>query len=289
MYTQIDSLSNELEETELRIGKLRAYLESLKSEAKALKDKRDLLNAQHHKTCQDAKMLKEHRDKLNEAIKKLKEEKAGIYAQAAPKKEELVSLRKKLKPLLRRTTISERDAVRGIRELDWKIQTSALTLEEEKSLMYQLKALEEQALVHKELRNLRGRILELEAALSSLRLEAENIDKKIVTLIQESKEYHEKMLMKINEAEKIASQANEIHKGFIEIRRQNDEIYKKYLEETARLKYLKAEIRRLREEEEKMRNEALMAASVPEALRKLKEGRKITLDELKILKSKSLI
>jgi len=108
-------------------------------------------------------------------------------------------------------------------------------------------------------------------------------------LAEQSQELHEKMLAKLKEAEAIKPEADEAHKQFSSLRGQADEAYKDYLEAVARLKAVKLQIRQEREDEEKRRIEAAITATSEEAMRKLKEKRKITLDEYKILKSEGLI
>lgn len=277
-----------LQELENQIIELKARYQSTGEEAKHWAEKRDALNAQSKKIWEEVKELKSRRDELNERIKKLKEERTKLNIEVGPKRGELESLRKKMDELPGKTG-SKRFIAKRIQELDWEIQTNPLSLAEEKELIGRIKGLEEQMLVNNEAETIKDRLLELHADFSSLRITANDIHGKIMELAKQSQELHKKMLMRIKEAETIKPEADEAHKKFSSLRSQADEAYKNYIQAIASAKATRLQIRQERENEEKRRIEVAMTAGSQEAIRKLKEKRKITLDEFKILKSKGLI
>lgn len=277
-----------LEELNAQIIELKSRYQSSGEEAKIWAEKRDALNSESKKIWEEAKNLKSRRDEFNENIKKLKEERMNLNTEAAPKREKLESLRKKMDELpgKKGSTIF---IAKLIEELDWEIQTNPLTLTEEKELVSRIKILEEQMLVNKEADNIKDRLLELQADFSSLRVKANDIHGKIVELAKQSQEFHEKMLEKIKEAEILRSNADDAHQKFSGLRSQADEAYKNYVETIAKAKAIRLKIRQEKEDEEKNRIEAAMTTESEQAIKKLKEKRRITLDEFKILKSKGLI
>lgn len=278
-----------LNELETQIAELRARFQSTKEEAKVWAEKRDALNAQSKKIWEEAKDLRARRDELNERIKKLKEERTKLHAEVAPKREELEALKKKMDELPGRTGGNARSIAKRIEELDWEIQTNPLTLAEEKELVGRIKVLEEQMIVCKDAEAVRSRLLELRSEFGSLKITANDIHEKITELAKQSQELHEKMLAKIKEAETIRPEADEAHKKYSSLRSQADEAYGSLVEAAARAKAIGLQVRQERENEERRRVEAALATGSEEAMRKLKEKRKITLDEFKILKSKGLI
>jgi uncharacterized coiled-coil DUF342 family protein len=286
--TKIEDQLKVLNELEKQIMELRTRFQAVREEAKVWAEKRDALNAQNRKIWEEAKDLKARRDELNERIKKLKEERNKLHMEVAPKREKLEALRKKMDELPG-SRGSKRFIAKRIRELDWEIQTNPLTLAEEKELVGRIKVLEEQMLVCKEAEAVRDRLLELRSEFSSLRITANDIHGKMTELAKQSQELHEKMLAKIKEAETIKPEADEVHKKYSTLRAQADEAHRGYIEATARAKAIRLQMRQERENEERRRVESAMAAGSEEAMRKLKEKRKITLDEFKILKSKGLI
>ena len=278
-----------LNELETQIAELRARFQSTKEEAKVWAEKRDALNAQSKKIWEEAKDLRARRDELNERIKKLKEERTKLHAEVAPKREELEALKKKMDELPGRTGGNARSIAKRIEELDWEIQTNPLTLAEEKELVGRIKVLEEQMIVCKDAEAVRNRLLELRSEFGSLKITANDIHEKITELAKQSQELHEKMLAKIKEAETIRPEADEAHKKYSSLRSQADEAYGSLVEAAAHAKAIGLQVRQERENEERRRVEAALATGSEEAMRKLKEKRKITLDEFKILKSKGLI
>jgi len=287
--TQTDARLKELDELADEVREQKERMETLKIAARGWVEKRGNLNAQNRKIWQEAKELKKKRDELNEEIKKLKEERTKIYEQTTPKRTELESLRKRIDRLLGRTSRSESATIRRIHELDWEIQTNPLTLTEEKAIIEQVKELEEQALVHKEARTIRDRILELRADLVALRTAANTVHEKVTNLAKQSQSYHEVMLTKIKETEGTKSQADEAHKQYAQIRLELEESQKKSAEAFERFRELRLTMKQEKEDEEKRRVETLMAVESEAAMKKLKERKKVTLEEFKILKSKGLI
>jgi len=278
-----------LDELETQIKELRIKFQSTKEEAKVWAEKRDALNAESKEIWGEARDLKARRDELNERIKKLKEERTKLHTEVAPKREELEALKKKMDELPGGTGRSARAIAKRIEALDWEIQTNPLTLAEEKELVSRIKVLEEQMIVCKEAEEVRNRLLELRSEFGSLKITANDIHEKIMELAKQSQELHEKMLAKIKEAETIKPEADEAHKKYSSLRSQVDEAYGSLIEAVSRAKAIRLQVRQEQENEEKRRLETALAAGSEEAMKKLKEKRKITLDEFKILKSKGLI
>jgi uncharacterized coiled-coil DUF342 family protein len=279
----------ELDELADEVGVQRERIEVLRQEAKDWMEKRDNLNTQNRKIWLEAKELRKKRDELNEQIKKLKEERTKIYEQTTPKRTELENLRKRMDALLGGTSRSESATIRRIHELDWEIQTNPLTMAEEKAIIEQVKELEEQALIHKEAKTVRDRILELRSELVALRAAASNVHEKVTKLAEQSQSYHEEMLTRIKQTEGIKTQADEAHSQYAKARLQLDETQKKSAEALGRLRAIRLAMKQEKEDEAKKRVEALMAVESEAAMKKFKQRKKVTLEEFKILKSKGLI
>ncbi len=287
--SQTDARLKELDKLAAELRERRERIDALKEVARTLMERRDILNAQNRKIWREARELKKKRDELNDEIKKLKEERTRIYEQTTPKRTELENLRKKMDGLLGRTSRSESATIKRIHELDWEIQTNPLTLSEEKAIIDQVKELEEQALVHKEARAIRDRILELRADLVDLRTTANTVHEKVTVLAKQSQSYHEAMLTKIKETEGAKTQADEAHKEYARVRAELEETQKRGDEVSDHLKALRLMIKQEKDDEEKKRVEALLAIESETAMKKFKERKKVTLEEFKLLKSKGLI
>ncbi|MCJ7771200.1 hypothetical protein MUP37_06470 [Candidatus Bathyarchaeota archaeon] len=279
---------NMIQELEGQITSLRTKFRASGEEAVTWAQKRDALNARSRKLWEEVKDLKGQRDELNEKIKKLKEERTKLNTEVIPKRQELEALRKKMDDLPLQTG-NMRFIAKRIEELDWQIQTNSLTPTQEKELISRIKVLEEQMLACKENEVIKDKHLLLRASFSAIRIAANSLHEKIVELAKHSQELHEKMLEKIKEAEALKPEADEAHQKFSNLRSQADEAHKCYSEAVANAKAIRLQIRQEQEKEEKSRIESAMTVGTEEAIRKLKEKRKITLDEFKILKNKGLI
>jgi uncharacterized coiled-coil DUF342 family protein len=235
----------------------------LRLEAKGFRDKRDELNAE----IQFLKTVKEERrEKRADAIEQLKGQRLKIKATSTT-----------------RATRSSKSLEDEIAEIDWNIQTEPHSLEEEKKLVDQVKALEIQLQAHKKIEQLKGKIYGLGAEAQTLKDEIKTDSDKILELAEQSQKFHEKMIEGLEKAKTLKMEADENHRKYVENREKAKACHIKFVEKLEQVKALRAAIRQ-KEEEEKSRQQADLKRKVEEeALDKLKQGKKMSFDEFKIL------
>ena len=211
-------------------------------------------------------MKEERREKRATAIEQLKGQRLKIKATSAT-----------------RATRSSKSLEDEIAEIDWKIQTEPHSLEEEKKLVNQVKALEIQLQAYKKMEQLKGKIYGLGAEAQTLKDEIKTDSDKILELAEQSHKFHEKMIEGLEKAKTLKTEADENHRKYVENREKAKACHSKFVEKLEQVKSLRAAIRQ-KEEEEKSRHQADLKRKVEdEALEKLKQGKKLSFDEFKIL------
>ncbi|MEM3134385.1 MAG: hypothetical protein QW502_01500, partial [Candidatus Bathyarchaeia archaeon] len=196
----------------------------------------------------------------------------------------LRELRQRVKEHLRaKPSRDEESLKKEIAELDWRIQTTPLSLDEEKRIIERIRTLESQLSFYLKLNSMRDEISAIEKRLETLREEISSCKNRIAETIAKSQDFHDKMVERLKEVDRLRAEADELHKKYLEKRGKVDELRLKYRES---LNQISAIRKIIREEEERKKAEFISALKEKigkEALEKLKRGEKISFEEFKIL------
>jgi uncharacterized coiled-coil DUF342 family protein len=233
--------------------------------------------------------LKNERDKLNEKVKALKKQREETKAQIREKiteikktNQEIKALNNKKPPKSLQTLQKEFDSI------EWKIQTTPLNLNEERSLIEQVKKLEIQINIHKKLEQLNQKVVEMKAELKALQAKSKIFHEKLTETAEESQKIHEKMLERIGESKKVKMEADEFHKLFLQEKEKAKPIQDEISKIVNEIKMLREEIRRKEAEEKKKTEENLREKLERQAREKLKRGEKLTWEEFQLLAEKNM-
>ena len=278
-----------IEELNQKLAVLKEQRSNLFAEAKELAVKRDKLNDEFKRLRVEAQELKKARDEINTRVKELKQQRSQIKAEIAKKATELKSLQSEIKVLMAKKPPKSSGVLqKEVEAIEWKIQTTPLTLQEEKQLVEKVKQLEAQLNVHGRIEQLSRKKLELTTELKALEARAKSLHEKIINEAEKSQQTHKEMIKKLEEAKKLKTEADSLHKLFL----QTKEKLKPVKEE---IEKILEEIKRLREDmvaeaekERKKGEENLLENVAKNALEKLKRGEKLTWEEFKILTEKGL-
>ena len=248
---------------ELRGKKLEAIekLKSLREGALNHKKMRDEKN----KLIAEKKLLRDqlHKDKseLSQKIKYL----------ISKKHEHLSSVRE-----------SESDLLRQLKDIDWKYQTTPLSLEEERRLLQRRSELEKKLMVFKRAKEIDQEINSLKASSEELRAKADATHKEIISLAEESKVHHELMIRALEDCKLLSSELEKIKgeiasiRGTIEsLKKELFELESKYKE--AREIAMKQKIELLAEQTRQIINKRSELAE--RASEKIKNGERLTFEE----------
>lgn len=282
--------TQKIEELPQKLSELKEQRNKLNAEAREWAEKRNKLNEQFKGLRVEALGLKNERDKLNEKVKELKQQRDGTRTEFHEKIEQIRKLDQEIKALAKKEpSRSVQNLQREFESIEWKIQTSSLSLKEEKELVERVKQLETQLNVYRKLDQLNQKIIELKAELKALETKSRLFHEKLTETALRSQQIHEKMLEKIDESKKLKKEADSLHKFFLQTRERAKPIQEEILEISNQIKGLKEEIQREEEKEKKKIEEALREKLEKQAREKLRRGEKLTWEEFQLLAEKGVV
>jgi phosphoserine phosphatase len=271
-------------ELEGEISELKVEMDRLSDEARRFVEKRNSIHEKIRELRLEATKLKVERDALNDEVKNLKIILGELNESYHEKLNNLNGLRQKIREHIKiKPAESEENLKREISEIEWKIQTSSLMLEEENKLVKRVKSLETRLAFYSKLKEMRSEATNLREQIKKLKDEIASCRSKIAEDAAKSQKLHERMMEHFREIDKLKAEADEMHKIYLETREKISSLRLKYADLLSQISSLKKIIR---EEEEKKRIEATAAIKrkiESEALEKLKRGEKISFEEFKIL------
>jgi uncharacterized coiled-coil DUF342 family protein len=282
------------DEISKKAAKLNQELKSLKQQwnlsrenAKRWAEKRDAL----HKQIKDLRMevanLRERRDTINGKVKALKVQRNQTRTLTRENAERIRRLKENLQLLYAKKPKKSFSAVRREKqEIEWKIQTTSLTLQEEKPLVEKANQLKIQLETYQQINNTRAQIPELQNKIAAMNEKAERSHTQLSELAQQSQELHRKMIENIAKAKALQIQADEYHKTFIENKQKTQKIREKYIAVEKRIKNMRRKLAEKEEKEKQLQQEKTRKKLKAEALTKLEKGKKLSLEEFKLLAEK---
>ncbi|MEM3174448.1 MAG: hypothetical protein QXU02_06135, partial [Candidatus Bathyarchaeia archaeon] len=185
---------------EQEISGLLVELERLDADARRLAEERRVLVGKIRDLKARASEYKGRRDSLNGEVKGSKAVLAELKREYVEKVEALKRLKRNIKEYLRlRPAKSEEALAKEIASLDWRIQTTPMSIVEEQKIIEQIKALERQMDFYRKLRTMEEEARSLENRLKELESEVTLHRKRIAENVVESQKFHEMMIKTLNE------------------------------------------------------------------------------------------
>jgi uncharacterized coiled-coil DUF342 family protein len=281
------SQQQKIKELIQKLSILKEQRSKLNAEATEWAQKRDKLNEQFKSLRAEILELRDERDKLNEKVKELKQQREKTKEEIRGKIEEIKKLNQETRILTKKKpSKSFQTLQKEIERIEWKIQTTPLSLHEEKELVEKVKQLETQLNIHRKLDQLNMKSLELQTELKTLETNKKLCHEKLTEAAQKSQEIHGKMLEKIAESKKIRMEADNIHKLFLQTREKTRPLQNDIVEISNQMKLLREQIREEEEKEKKKIEKTLREKLEKQAREKLKRGEKITWEEFQLLSEK---
>ncbi|MEM0505934.1 MAG: ATP-binding protein, partial [Thermosphaera sp.] len=223
------------------------------------------------------------RRELIEEYKKLSNEKKSRLAELKELKELLLAKNNQIREMEKEARTPTAILREEINRLEWQLQTRVLTLEEENRIISKIKRLKELLDKAEALRRERNSTLEMKALLSSIRIQVEDLTKKMKLLrdeINKLTQERDALKSKIDEIIKrnleLKSLINEKQERVNKLSALIDEYFKKQAD-------LREKISQLQKELEKSKVTRIIDLKKQEIMEKLKRGGKLTIEELKIL------
>jgi uncharacterized coiled-coil DUF342 family protein len=261
--------------------------DELNRQAERLKKERDQLNESVKELQGKARFEKEERDRINGRVAEIKKRVEGLRLELAEKRGSMEGLDEELEESRRRLR-SRRRLEEELRGLEWELSTTP-TLEirdREAGLVERAKEIRLELDEHSKLDAQDDRYLHSLADSKAKEVEIRRRRDEMQELHEVSQGHHERMLALYRKADEERNQSDEAHKRFVEclngIKDVNGELDKVLAELRGRRKELKdldrrVAMRRSRSLEEKRKELA------EEARRKLEDGEKLTMEEMKLI------
>lgn len=274
-----------------KIAKINQQLAALQEQAnkanantKAYVEKRNKLNAQFKKLRQEIYELKNERNCLNEKVKTLKQQRDEARTKRRTIIEEIKTHNQKSTEIKKKTPKKSREELqKELEDIEWKIQTTSLDLQEEKRLIENVQQLETQLNVHKKIEQQNKKITELRKERKTLKTEGDAFHQELTVTAQKSQEIHTKILAKIIDAEKIKGEADSLHGVYLQSREQARPLNEEIKKLNDQRKMLQDALREEDERKKKKAEQALKEKLGSQARDKLQRGEKLSWDEFQLL------
>ncbi|HVP16866.1 MAG TPA: hypothetical protein VMT42_05840 [candidate division Zixibacteria bacterium] len=272
-----------------QVSALKDQENTLGSEARKFAEKRDELNGRMRSLRDEVLELRSQRDELNIKVKELKQRRDEMRVGIHGKLEEIKKLVEEQKVLAKRRPSQSHGVLqKEVESIDWTIQTTSLTLQEDRELVEKVKQLETQLSIHRKLEQLAKRIAQLRTEARSMKAETEHLHRQLTENAQKSQETHRKMLEKIEESKTLKAEADSLHKQFLQAKERTRPLQQEMKAVLNRIRQLKGEIREEAQKERKESEDTLRETLETRAKEKLKRGEKLTWEEFQLLAEKGI-
>jgi len=276
--------AKKIEEINQKLSELKMQKDRLYSEMKRCTEKRDELNQEFRNLRGEILELRSERDELNEKVKELKQQRDDTRGKSQEIVAEMRELNQKTTELNRRKpSRAYQTLLAESKNIEWKIQTTPLSLQEEKKLIEQVKQLETELKIYRKLDQIKQKTIELKAELKALEAMANVCHQKLTDIAQKSQEVHAKMLTKIEESEKIKSEADGLHALYLQTKTEAMPIREELVELSNQMKKIEEEIIEENEREKKKTEQILREKLEADARKKLRRGEKLSWEEFQLI------
>ncbi len=257
--------------------------DNLNDRTKGWIQERDKLNAQVRELVEKASQHKAERDRLNDEVKKAKGEREQWNRKVAELLDELGRLRRKKVP---RGGVPIDRLKRDLRSLEFKQQTSVLTVDKERDLIEQIARL--QAEIRKRERELAEdeEIRKLQAEVDKAKEKAESCHAEVGRLAEEAQVHHDEMISVYEQSDELRGKADKAQEEFIKTKMQSDEEHQKHIEFIRQVHDYDKIIHGIRAKEKrvKFRRQEVSAKKEAELIyEKFKKGEKLSTEDLMVL------
>ena len=235
----------------------------------------------------EAANIRERRDETNTKVRALKTQRDLTRNL---KKENIEEI-KKLKEKHRTLTAKQPKRAFGllkkeIQKIEWTIQTTSLTLQEEKPLVKRANELQKELNHYEQATDLRLKISELQRDIETMNEEAEILHQQLSKLALQSQQFHDRMIEILKKAKELKTQADEYHRSFILNRQKSQVVHGECLELEGVIKELERSLKEIAEKSRLQHQSQNRKRLKEQALKKMKEGDKLTFEEFKLLVEK---
>jgi uncharacterized coiled-coil DUF342 family protein len=275
-------------ELDHELAPLKEQRDKLGREALQWLEKRGKVREQIKELRTEISKLKQQRDETNQKVRDLKIIRDQLVSERKEKLAKVVEFKRKLASFKQIPPKTVQNIQNEIETLDWKIQTSSLTIPQEKRIIEQISELEKQLAAFKQTQSMWTEIKTMQHQLRNMRTQEKETHRQIAQLAEESRQIHQTMSEKGANIPKLKADAEEAHEKFIENRREAQKVHLQCVPIMAQIRALLLQTKTEEQKKKARRQTELMQELERKALEKMKRGEKLTWDEFKILAEKGL-
>lgn len=280
--TRIDELNGKL--SVLRDERIR-----LENETLELAEKRDKLNDRARGIRVEIQEVRTQRDEVNSKVRDMKQRRNEATKSINEKIAEVRKAQEEYRSLLKKEPSRSHHALKEeVERIDWQIQTTPTTLQEDRELVGKVKQLETQLVVHKRLERLKDRIAELRIQIRTMRFESQQLHTQLTANAQIAQESHRKMLEKIAESKTLKTQADDMHKQYLQTRAKIKPVQEEAKTIVDQILQLEGKIHADRQKEKEQSESVLRETLERQAKEKLKRGGKLSWEEFQLLAERGM-
>lgn len=280
LYSELENLRNVNSGKKREISALRQEIES------AVRD-RDQLNAEVKTVADEIKILRSKRDSLNTKVKELKLKRDELRIAATKKRQTLSQLLEQAQHTSEKLQGNMSDLMKQIARLEWQIQTTTLAPKTERNIIVRIAELEVHLVKHKELKNVRDRLLKLRVEVGALRIQAQSTHEELTRLAEESEKVHNEMQEKVRSLSEKKKEADAKHTAFLEKSKQRMETIISLKNNIARIDQIRTQIGDIKSSSRSDKAEKVKSKYKEAAEEKMRTGGKLSFEEFQALMADS--
>ncbi len=284
----LEDLQEKNEKLKIESERFKEKRNKLNQKASKLSIKRDELNQKARELVNSAQAHKKERDKYNEKVSEYKAKRDELNEKANKVYARLDKLRKKSNA--KGSSIDE--LRREIDKLEFRQQTEVLSIDKERQLVDRISSLQEKYLKKKVQLEQDTELKALLEKAQTLWSQASEYHERVTEYANSAQEKHEKMIAAFREVDQIRTDADNVHKEFINTQESADEIHSKFIKTQKEIRdfdklivSLKRKSRK--DKEDKKRRDTRKKAE--EIYDQFKKGEKLSTEDLLLLQRSKLL
>lgn len=284
----------ELAEIEAEAREYQRARDEMNERTSRLARERNELNQKASEFFQRIRSMKNRDHEISNELTRLRLEKEANFEELARIREELIPLHEEFEKMKGDPSISipYHSLRREQRDLEWKLQTTVMKMEEERNYVERIAKIQRKLKPAEERENLRSEIRKKQKNARALRARIAFIKARIPELVTESRAIREKLTEPIEKATEIRKAADEKHTEFLKAKEQADLMHQKFIDKLKLVKSCREQLSGVKGALKKKRSAAtrkLIDQTAESAFEKWKTGEKLTIDEFKLLVHKGLL
>jgi phosphoserine phosphatase len=275
-----EDLDHELCRLERQASELEQQIHGVNADAVRWKAKRDALNLAVKRRREEAERYRASRNGHNDAVKTSQVVRDALQRTLLEKRRAVARDHRRLASLLTTTSTSESLLMGRKRELEWAVQTSTLSPEEEAELIDTIRSVERALIVHREASTVQEHLRTCLAEIESITLRIE---------VASSQEDHAKMREALTALHDARERADDAHRRYLDGRQASVTLHEELTALVTRITTVTRGLEARRRETRQRRAHEDATARTDATLDRLKKKRRIPLADFKELKKRGLI